>query len=331
MPERRGFSAKKEAGGDERGFVEALSATSAQGRVGHCRIRSEGMLLESLSVFGLGDEEGQQLLSFGAIYHEGKRVQANRIVSPGDYVRVHLKPKRFPVEMVDWRSVVVELNDAFLVLNKPAGVPVHATVDNQLENVVHQLSAAFQTPLYVTQRLDTEVSGLLVLARTREFQREFNRLLFERKVTKKYRALVSLAPETGRYIHYMKRAERSPKVVRKELQPDWLECILAIESVTPLACSGFELKIDLETGRTHQIRAQLSAMGSPIIGDKLYGSLTEYKVDGMPGRGIALFSAFTSWSSEDGRAWSFALEQPWKGDGLLVRDPSPGASSSVDH
>jgi 23S rRNA-/tRNA-specific pseudouridylate synthase len=275
------------------------------------------MLLENLAVFGLGHDEGQRLLSFGAIYHERKRVHADRPVLPGDYVRVHLQPKRFPVDAVEWRAVVVEHNDEFLVVNKPPGVPVHATVDNQLENVVHQLSVEFHTRLYVTQRLDTEVSGLLVLARTREFQRYFNALLFERKVRKRYRALVTQAPETGRHTHYMKRAERSPKVVRKEPQPDWLECILAVQSVTPIA-SLFEVEIDLETGRTHQIRAQLAAMGSPIIGDRLYGSQTEYEINGMPRPGIALVSVATSWSGEDGRTSSFVLNESRARDSSAV-------------
>ena len=74
-------------------------------------------------------------------------------------------------------------------MNKPAGIPVHATLDNQVENVLHQLHVALGDSLYVTQRLDTEVSGLIVFAKTQEFQRRFNRLLAERKVTKRYRRL----------------------------------------------------------------------------------------------------------------------------------------------
>ena len=274
-------------------------------------------MLDCLEAFGLDRSEAERLVSFGAVYHERQRVTSDRPVTRGQYVRVHLEPKRFPVADFDWQACVLFHSKDFVVANKPAGVPVHATVDNHAENVVRQLSDALGVPLLVTQRLDTEVSGLIVFAKTREFQRYFNQLLVERKVRKRYRAIVNGAPKQGEHVHYMMPALRSPRTVRDAGQPGWLQCVLSVEKVTCRSDAGiaseFEIEVDLKTGRTHQIRAQLSAMGSPIVGDTLYGSDTPYAINGTPFRGIALFSASTSWSEQDGRSWSFTLVPPWHG------------------
>jgi 23S rRNA pseudouridine1911/1915/1917 synthase len=286
--------------------VDVVSATTAQGRIVHCRVKEKGTLLDCLAAFGVSREEGEHLLSFGAVYHERERVCSDRVLSPGHYVRVHLQPKRFPVETVDWASTVVCENDQFVVANKPAGIPVHATVDNRLENALHQLSLTMHSTLHITQRLDAEVGGLIVFAKTREFQRRFNQLLVERKVKKRYRALVTSAPELGRHVHYLKHESRSPKTVQREAHPEWLECVLRVDNVRSIGDATnplFEVEIDLETGRTHQIRAQLAAMGSPIVGDKLYGS---ERTSEQPG--IALVSISTAWCDEEGQEWSFTRD-----------------------
>ena len=292
--------------------------TMPQDRIGHYLSKNEKTLLECLvGHFGLTSEQGERLLTIGAVYQDRQRPKSDQALLPGQYVRVHLQPKRFPVERIDWRKAAVHHDEDFLVVNKPAGIPVHATLDNQVENVLHQLHVAFGDSLYVTQRLDTEVSGLIVFAKTKEFQRQFNRLLAERKVAKRYRALVTSAPELGRHIHFMEPSARSPKKVSAETRLNWLECSLRVVNVRPSGCPipapcAFDVEIDLETGRTHQIRAQLSAMGCPIVGDTLYGSRTRYEVNGTPLPGIALFSASTSWSSPEGKEWSFALSPGWR-------------------
>jgi len=297
--------------------VSGLVSTGGQGRIRHYVAKDEPTLLEFLMHrVGLTRDEGERLVDFGAVYLERRRARSDQPVAPGQYIRVHVQPKRFPVENVHWPDIVVEDADDFIIVNKPAGIPVHATVDNRIENVLHQLGETLGVPLYITQRLDTEVGGLIVFARTPEFQRQFNRLLVERKVKKTYRALVASPPVVGRHVHFMEPAPRSPKTVSVTARPDWLECALTVISVRTVQTElqkpkVFEVEIDLETGRTHQIRAQLAALGSPILRDVLYGSQAIRELDGIGSPGIGLFSTSTSWLSEDGKHWRFELSVPW--------------------
>jgi 23S rRNA pseudouridine1911/1915/1917 synthase len=235
-----------------------------------------------LSTLELSWPEFEKILALGAIYLNQQRISENIEIKEQDYLRVHLKPRRFVPDDHQWSSRVVFQNEHFVVVRKISGLPVHASVDNIQENLHAYLSAHLNCKLYVTHRLDVPTRGLIVYAKTLEFQSAFNKLLIERGVHKVYRAQVEMpataaaaGPVVGILIHYMEPSPRAPKVVAKTpARNDWQECVLEI-----LEIDGSHLKILLHTGRTHQIRAQLGFEGFPTVGDHAYGAKKIFNED----------------------------------------------------
>ena len=226
-----------------------------------------------LSTLELNKAQVEFLLDLGAIYLNQKRIRDNSSISAGDYLRVHMKPRRFPTTETNWKSRIVFENSDFIVVNKTSGIPVHASVDNIQENLQAYLEKTLQHPLYVTHRLDVPTRGLIVYAKTVQFQAAFNKLLVDREMKKIYRAVVEgqqLSP--GLLIHYMEPSPRAPKTVSALAKEGWQECQLEILTSTNLPNERSELKIHLLTGRTHQIRAQLGYEKHPIVGDHAYGA-----------------------------------------------------------
>jgi 23S rRNA pseudouridine1911/1915/1917 synthase len=261
--------------------------------------------------FGVEQERAKELISLGAVYCNKKRLSEDRTLFEGTYLRIHLEPKRFPVGAIDWSQRLFAESDDFLIVNKPAAIPVHATVDNFRENVLHQLRDLVQKGPFVTQRLDVPVEGLLVLAKSKQFQRAFNRLLSLRKVKKRYHALVESSPPLGFHRHFMEPSERSPRRVSLKDHPSWILCELTIHEARqvclPEVGRCYEVEVELHTGRTHQIRSQLGALDCPIIGDELYGSKLRFG----GGEKIGLSATAIEWCHEMGSV-RYVIEPSWK-------------------
>jgi 23S rRNA pseudouridine1911/1915/1917 synthase len=215
------------------------------------------------------------LLEIGSIYVDSKRVGQDVEVPPASLVRIHRNPKRHPIKNIDWQSRIIENNENFVIVDKPYGLPTHPTVDNTRENVIYQLGEFLNHELFITHRLDSETTGMILFAKTKQFQTIFNYLMANKYVHKKYKALTTTRPEEKRYIHYIKADSFMPKLVSPEPLEGWRYCELVVEKtvevILPNGQVGFESQIQLVTGRTHQIRAQMTGSGHPLFGDVLYG------------------------------------------------------------
>ncbi len=156
-------------------------------------------------------------------------------------------------------------------------------------------------------RLDRVVGGLMVLARSETAAAELSRQIMERRFGKAYLAVVrGCLPAAGTLTDLLYRDRRERKTyVTKERGKGVQEAILDYRMLA--AAEGLcLLRIELRTGRTHQIRAQFSARGWPLVGDRKYG-LPE---DGCP---IALWSAELRFSHPaTGEKMDFSAPPPEK-------------------
>lgn len=240
--------------------------------VKHFNSPKSGILSEIITeVLELNLEEAQFLIQLGSVYVNGKRAGLEDQVLEQMSIRVHTKPRRYFVDY-DWKSRIAFDHQDFVVLNKPNNIPSHPSVDNQIENSLTQLSFAMNQKLFITHRLDTLTEGLIVYGKNSEFVNGFNIQLQKKLITKKYVALVETTKKLSSHlVHYMEPSPRAPKKVSQIVHEGWDFCELKIEQQKILNQYSW-IKINLLTGRTHQIRSQVSEVGAPIIGDKLYGS-----------------------------------------------------------
>lgn len=240
--------------------------------VKHFNSPKSGALNEIISeVLETSLEQINFLIQLGSVYVNSKRAAVGNLVTENMHIRVHTKPRRYFANY-DWKSRIVFEHQDFVVLNKPNNIPSHPSVDNQIENSLTQLSLAIGKKLLITHRLDSLTEGLIVYGKTNKFVNSFNDQLQKKLITKKYVALVETTEKLPSYlVHYMEPSPRAPKKVSQVAHEDWDICELKIEQQKIFENHSW-IKINLLTGRTHQIRSQVSEVGAPIIGDKLYGS-----------------------------------------------------------
>ncbi|MDY7228834.1 RluA family pseudouridine synthase [Hyalangium rubrum] len=231
----------------------------------------------SKSVPGLSLERARALIAQGHVRIRGKKCQPTRKLWGGEEIELERPPPRAAASpRVEGPALPVLHDDAsMLIVNKPAGLVVEP---GGAEASVVELLAAQRPPFDVegvarpgvVHRLDRETSGCLALARTDAAVAALDRAFQEKRVDKRYWTLVlGEAPEQGRLEGPYGRDPKDPRKFTTRVRSA-RRAALSFEVRERLAGATL-LEVKLETGRTHQIRVQLSEAGHPVLGDAIYG------------------------------------------------------------
>jgi 23S rRNA pseudouridine1911/1915/1917 synthase len=171
-------------------------------------------------------------------------------------------------------------DDAILAVVKPAGIATQAPpgIESQEKRIKEYLApVGTETAdiyLGIPHRLDRPVSGVMIFAKTRRAARQLSKQFERRQVNKRYWTCVEriVSPPDGTWIDYLWKVYGQPRAqIVEGSHPEGQEAVLHYRTLG-FHRSGSWLEIELETGRTHQIRVQTSSRGFPILGDAHYGS-----------------------------------------------------------
>jgi len=229
----------------------------------------------------LSRSQAQKLISSGDIRVNGEQVKAGLKLNPGDKITVsippassgNLLPENIPLK-------ILYEDDDVLVVNKPPGLTVHPapghpnhTLVNAILSHLPSLTESDDTLRPgIVHRLDKDTSGIILVAKNMVAQANLSEQFKSHSILKKYIALVHghLAPEQGVIEAPIGRDTRNRKKMAIADEARGRDARTHYQVIKYIGKYTL-LEVTTETGRTHQIRVHLTAIGYPVVGDETYG------------------------------------------------------------
>lgn len=230
-----------------------------------------------------------------------------------------------PVERDVPEAVVFEVvfeDESVIVVNKPAGLVVHPGAGNPAGTLVNGLLHRYPELTLLQRaglvhRIDKDTSGLLLVARTLEVHTELVRALSQRRISRTYRAVCHGCLTGGGTIDAP--IGRHPKDrLRMSVRSDGRSSVTHYRIGTRFR-HNTAVDVQLETGRTHQIRVHFAHVRHPLVGDALYGGRRRIP----PGGDQALNATLAEFPRQALHAAALEFEHPVKGELVTVQAPLP--------
>ncbi len=274
---------------------------------------------------------GGQVLVNGRVASKNTRMSANDKVTMGNSgIRGGGEHGNAPEPQEIDLDVLYE-DDYFVAVNKPAGLVVHPGNGNQDKTLVNALlfrmgalsSGSARERPGIVHRLDKDTSGVIIAAKTDQAHSRLAELFSARKITKIYTAFcIGLLPPSGGVIDFALARSRKNPVKR---------CVNASgkHAVTEYQLLRYHrgvsvIKLNILTGRTHQIRVHCSYSGFPVIGDDLYGADRDGVLKIPPMERPFAHSVLKCFSRQALHALSIGFIHPFSNQPLTIRAPFAG-------
>lgn len=258
--------------------------------IAHLKFRPEGICLD-----------GQPM-------HTDTRVHAGQELS----VRIDDGPAHNPAAPRKAPLDILWEDEYLAVLNKAPGLVVHGPERPDLPPTLAN-AAAFhwgpEQPFHPVQRLDRGTSGLMVLAKCRLVHERLQKQLHSEDFSRRYLAVTSAIPHPLRGTIELPIARLSPHSLRRTEAPHGQNARTDYEVLTQNGQQAL-VALELHSGRTHQIRVHMQALGCPLLGDKLYGGPAGLDRPAL-------------------HSWQLSLRHPISGEGLSLTAPLPEDLSTL--
>ena len=217
---------------------------------------------------------------------------------------------------------VVHADPALIVIDKPAGLVVHPGAGNPDRTLVNGLLARFPELAALPRaglvhRIDKDTSGLLLAARTPAAFQRLVRALARRRIHRHYLAVVNGLLVAGGTVD-MPIGRDPVQRTRMRVMESGREAVTHFRVAERFRAHCL-LEVELETGRTHQIRVHLAWRGHPLVGDSRYGARPHLP----PQADEALRTALRDFGRQALHAWQLELDHPLDGEPLAFEAPPP--------
>ncbi|WP_210610982.1 RluA family pseudouridine synthase [Priestia flexa] len=217
----------------------------------------------------------------GCIEVNGEKVNVRYKLTTGDFVKVTFPPE-YPSESLKPTCLPLDViyeDDYLLVINKSAGMPSIPTREHLNDSLSNALLLYYEqnsiaSTIHLVNRLDRDTSGLLIVAKYRHVHFLFSQAQEQRAIKRTYRALVhgTLSKKEG--IINAPIGRKNDSIIERVVRSDGQYAVTHYKVIEEY--DGFsEVDLQLDTGRTHQIRVHMEYLGNPLLGDSLYGGSRE--------------------------------------------------------
>lgn len=262
----------------------------------------------------LSRRKARKIIDDGGCFVNKKRTRvASRLVRNGDHVKLfyYKKSLKLNVQPMNHGQLVFENND-FIIINKPAFLPSQPMLTQSKIHLIPWLTEycpRWESSLFLVHRLDMETSGLMIVAKSKKIQLYFLELFKNRKIQKKYYAVVNgnVPWQEKKVVNYLSAIKGAKMTVHATSEDHGKSAETKFKKNK--SYPGMDVVICKPvTGRSHQIRVHLDGLGFPVVGDKKYGSAAP--LHNVPAHMLFAFSL--KFKGPHDNDFDFALKFPEK-------------------